>query len=76
MIKNQPSALVKMPAGAFNGIFAKSFLPFSFFLAALLSLLGLSRANAQTYPLRSIDSIQWVHPDTLLTGKTLSRYMG
>jgi hypothetical protein len=34
------------------------------------------QARAQPYPLRSIDSIQWVHPDTLLTGKTLTRYLG
>ena len=33
-------------------------------------------AWAQVFPLRSIDSIQWVDPDTLLTGKTLSRYLG
>jgi uncharacterized protein (TIGR02145 family) len=33
-------------------------------------------AYGQNYPLRSIESIQWVHPDTLLTGKTLSRYVG
>ena len=32
--------------------------------------------EAQVYPLRSIDSIQFVHPDTLLTGRTLSRYLG
>ena len=76
MIKNQPSAPGQMPAGVSNGAFAKRFLPFSFFFAALLSILAFSRVNAQTYPLRTIDSIQWVHPDTLLTGKTLSRYMG
>ncbi len=33
-------------------------------------------AFGQNYPLRSIESIQWIHPDTLLTGKTLSRYVG
>jgi hypothetical protein len=32
--------------------------------------------EAQVYPLRSIDSIQFVHPDSLLTGRTLSRYLG
>ncbi|MBU6193199.1 MAG: hypothetical protein KGQ39_08500, partial [Bacteroidetes bacterium] len=76
MIKNQPSAPGQMPADASFGTLAKRFLSFSFFFVALLAFLGLSRAKAQTYPLRTIDSIQWVHPDTLLTGKTLSRYMG
>ncbi|MBM3930566.1 MAG: hypothetical protein FJ336_04705, partial [Sphingomonadales bacterium] len=76
MIKTQPSASGQMPADASNGTLAIRFLSFSFFFVALLSFLGLSVAKAQTYPLRSIDSIQWVHPDTLLTGKTLSRYMG
>ncbi len=33
---------------------------------------GLMTAGAQTYPLVTIDSIQYIHPDTLLTGKTLS----
>ncbi|MFN3343988.1 MAG: hypothetical protein ACK40M_14930, partial [Flavobacteriales bacterium] len=28
------------------------------------------------YPLVSIDSIQWVHPDSLAVGNTLSRYEG
>ena len=46
-----------------------------FCLFLILSSLEFS-AFGQNYPLRSIDSIQWVHPDTLLTGKTLSRYVG
>jgi len=44
--------------------------------AVLLSLPALRDVQAQNYPLRSIDSIQFVHPDTLLTGRTLSRYLG
>ncbi|MFM8959500.1 MAG: hypothetical protein ACKOKH_04480, partial [Bacteroidota bacterium] len=76
MIKTQPSASGQMPVVASFGTLALRFLSFSFFFMALLAFLGLSQAYAQTYPLRSIDSIQWVHPDTLLTGKTLSRYMG
>ncbi|MFN3529933.1 MAG: T9SS type A sorting domain-containing protein [Bacteroidia bacterium] len=35
-----------------------------------------AEAQAQTYPLVSIDSIQWVHPDSLANGYTLSRYQG
>jgi uncharacterized protein (TIGR02145 family) len=46
-----------------------------FCLFLILSSLEFS-AYGQNYPLRSIESIQWVHPDTLLTGKTLSRYVG
>lgn len=42
----------------------------------IFGLWSARQAKAQTYPLRSIDSIQWVNPDTLLTGKTLSRYLG
>lgn len=33
-------------------------------------------AQAQTYPLVSIDSIQYIHPDSLLLGKTLSTKLG
>jgi hypothetical protein len=54
-------------------------LKFPFFIAFATFLLGLGflpQAMGQGFPLRSIDSIQWVHPDTLLTGKTLSRYVG
>jgi hypothetical protein len=46
-----------------------------FFIFLFLLSLEFS-AFGQNYPLRSIDSLQWVHPDTLLTGKTLSRYVG
>jgi len=41
----------------------------------LFSLLISISAWAQ-YPLVSIDSIQWVHPDSLAVGNTLSRYEG
>ena len=54
-------------------------LKFPSFIALATFLLGLGflpQAMGQGFPLRSIDSIQWVHPDTLLTGKTLSRYAG
>ncbi len=57
--------------------------PFNFLINSIISfclflfLLSLEfSAYGQNYPLRSIESIQWVHPDTLLTGKTLSRYVG
>ncbi len=76
MIKNQPSAPGHGLAIASNGTFAKSFLHFWVLCVALLGLQLFQQANAQTYPLRSIDSIQWVNQDTLLTGKTLSRFMG
>lgn len=46
------------------------------FFALLFSFTLEFSAFGQNYPLRSIDSIQWVHPDTLLTGKTLSRFVG
>lgn len=54
-------------------------LKFPSFIALATFFLGLGflpQAMGQGFPLRSIDSIQWVHPDTLLTGKTLSRYAG
>jgi len=41
----------------------------------MFSLLLSISAWAQ-YPLLSIDSIQWVHPDSLAVGNTLSRYEG
>jgi len=40
----------------------------TFMLVALVA----GAAHAQVYPLRTIEQIQFVHPDTLLTGKTLS----
>lgn len=48
----------------------------SYFLVFVSALLLSFSADAQTYPLRSIDSIQYVHPDSLLIGRTLTRYMG
>lgn len=42
----------------------------------LLAAFGHQNSWAQSYPLIGIDSIQYVHPDTLLTGKTLTRYLG
>lgn len=42
------------------------------FLTILAVLGGFLTAGAQTYPLATINDIQFVHPDTLLTGKTLS----
>jgi hypothetical protein len=47
----------------------------SFLAVSVISFLSFN-AEAQIYPLRSIDSIQYVHPDTLLTGRTLTRYLG
>lgn len=44
-------------------------------LTFLAILLGASAVNAQVYPLRTIEQIQFIHPDTLLTGKTLSPFM-
>lgn len=44
-------------------------------LTFLAIILGTSAVNAQVYPLRTIEQIQFIHPDTLLTGKTLSPYM-
>lgn len=40
----------------------------------LVALVG-NAAQAQVYPLRTIEQIQFVHPDTLLTGRTLSSLM-
>lgn len=41
-------------------------------LTFLLVALATGAVHAQVYPLRTIEQIQFVHPDTLLTGKTLS----
>lgn len=41
-------------------------------LTFLAILLVSSATQAQVYPLRTIEQIQFIHPDTLLTGKTLS----
>lgn len=45
-------------------------------LMMMVSVLLAYGAQAQTYPLVSIDSIQYVHPDSLLLGKTLSPKLG
>jgi len=46
------------------------------FFAVVAFIFFSHNAEAQIYPPRSIDSSQYVHPDSLLTGRTLTRYLG
>lgn len=52
-----------------------TFYRLTFLVAFIVGLIFSTTIEAQVYPLRSIDSIQYVHPDTLLTGRTLTRYL-
>lgn len=45
-------------------------------LTFLAILLASSATHAQVYPLRTIEQIQFIHPDTLLLGKTISPLRG